>query len=84
MTIPTSKCSSHLSSKKLLSILVRDHYRRPQLVKMDRSTDHGCPPPVNIFTTQPLHSRLKKRHKEGDGRLWEPEDQDICLRIVFS
>lgn len=36
----TDKCSSHLWSKKLLFGAEIDHYRKLQLVKIQRTTDH--------------------------------------------
>lgn len=37
------KCSSHPSSKKHPFTANGDHYRKPQLDKMQKSTDHGDP-----------------------------------------
>lgn len=48
------------SSKKLLFATDRYHYRKPQPVKMQRSTDPGMPAPVDTSTTQLLHLRLRE------------------------
>lgn len=43
IVIPIDKCSSHLSLKKLFFATEEDHYRRPQLVRMQRATNCGDP-----------------------------------------
>lgn len=63
-------------SKKLLFATDGDHYREPQLVKMLRMSDCGCPAPAETSTTQPLSlgetcgsRREKIRRASGPGYL---------------
>lgn len=39
--IPTDKCNSHLSAKKLLFKAHGNHHRKPQLVQIQRTTNHS-------------------------------------------
>lgn len=48
--------------------LARDHSRKPQLVRMQRTTDLGCPAPTDISATQDLHLRLREDCRRGGGQ----------------
>lgn len=41
-----------------------DHYRKPPLVKTQRSADQGSSNKTNTFTVKPLHVMLWKRQEE--------------------
>lgn len=55
----TEKCISH-PSKKLLFTANEDHYRKLQLVTVQRSTEHECSVPRDVSVTQLLHRGLGK------------------------
>jgi hypothetical protein len=59
--------SSHPSSRKLLFTEVRDHYRKPQLVRCGKQLILGYPAPVDTATIQLLHLELSD-HLGREGR----------------
>jgi hypothetical protein len=65
--ISTEKNSSHPLPKKLLFVIVGDHYRKPQLVKMQRRNHHGFP--AGTSTIQTPAAKAQGTSRRGGKRL---------------
>lgn len=60
------KCISHPSSNRFPSVVNRDHCRKPQRVKTQRTTDHAVPAPVDTSIAQFLHLRPGEHQRSWD------------------
>lgn len=61
-----------------------DRYKNPQLVKLQRTTDHwGSQPQLTHIQCNPYPSLSKVIEVERTEKLWEPKDQNICFERVF-
>jgi hypothetical protein len=54
---------------KLLYTADRDHYRKPQLVKIPRILTIECPAPVDTSIKQPLHIRVRGHNGRRGGKV---------------
>lgn len=79
--IPTEKCTSNPSSRKLLFEAVS--YRKRNWSKC-RDLTVGYPAPTDTSATQALHLRLRDTTKVTAEILQEPEDQYVYVEIVSS
>lgn len=68
------------SSKKHLFEADRDHYRKPQLVKMQRTTDMGYLGPVDTSITQHSHLRFMEHLEKGQR---ESEDEEVSCELYL-
>lgn len=78
--MPTGKCISHLSSKKLHFANDGDHRRNPHLDKRKRTTDCDFPNPVDEFIAQILHLMLREHYGKGPGRMVRAHVTEHLLR----
>lgn len=58
--VPIDMCSSYPPSQKLHSVVDRDYYRDPQLVKMQKICDCGALTLDSYIFRAPLHLRLRE------------------------
>lgn len=60
------KCISHSLSKKFIFAIDRDHYKKPELVKMWRATDCVVSPSIDTFMKQPPYYEGLRNVRELD------------------